>query len=390
MLKILVLYLSVGSGHQAAANSIRHAIAELDPDAEVVCRDPLADAWEGFPELISTLSVVPLFLTPQLYDRMWRDGEGGGLMSRLVGADIVQSTVRAVVDEVQPGAVVCTHAFPLNLLTAMARSSPRRMPPLFAVPTDFGLHAFWPAQGVARYFVANWSQKSELVGRGVHPGRIIISGIPISPKFVKPMTAETMRTRLRLAPGLPTVLLLAGGIHSGPYAVTQLQMDGILQQFRRENLPIQLVVVCGRNRLLRNYLQRRTSKFRFPVRVLGYVEEMPALMSLSSVLVTKPGGLISAETLAMGLPIVLMKPGPGQEEANARFLVDGGAAISADSPAGVVSAVCKVLRDPDRKLQMRTRALRLGRPDAAYRVAAELLRTGRPARYRGAHPSVIP
>ncbi len=371
--RILVLYLSVGTGHQSAARSIRSAFGQLAPGVEVLCLDPLAQVWEGFPNLLSTLSAVPLFVAPQLYDRLWREGEDHGLMSRLVGTDLSQSAVRSAIDRFKPSAVICTHAFPARVLTAMPETRRRPLPPVYAVPTDFGLHAFWPTHGVRRYFVANEGQRDDLIGRGVSASRVTVSGIPISLKGRGDSSPSFLRGRLRMRPNLPLVLLVAGGLHSGPYAAAQLQLLSVLQEFNRAGHRLQLAVVCGRNGFLRRYLRNRTAKFDVPTRILGYVEELPSLMKMASVLVTKPGGLTAAEALASGLPMVLLRAGPGQEEANARFLSEAGAALVTESPDDVVASVSEVLTHPEQLARMRARALALGRPDAAWVVASEVL-----------------
>jgi processive 1,2-diacylglycerol beta-glucosyltransferase len=110
-----------------------------------------------------------------------------------------------------------------------------------------------------------------------------------------------------------------------------------------------------------------------PVRVFGYVREIPELMAMSDLMVSKTGGVTTAKALAAELPMVLVNPIPGQEEENTAFLQAVGAAIVAPKTADLRSLIADLLDDPERLARLREGARRVKRPDAAAHAVAAIL-----------------
>src|SRR5262249_47186935 len=109
-----------------------------------------------------------------------------------------------------------------------------------------------------------------------------------------------------------------------------------------------------------------------PTHVLGFVRNMHELMAVSSLVISKPGGLTSSEMLAMGKPMMIVNPIPGQEAANADFLLERGVAVKVNSMDDVPSRVHKLLTS-DRLAEMSRAAQLIGRPDAAAAVCRAAL-----------------
>jgi len=117
---------------------------------------------------------------------------------------------------------------------------------------------------------------------------------------------------------LPVLLVLSGGLGMGPVA-------DILTSLDRVGTPLQTIAVAGRNAELRAELATRDH--RHPTRVLGFVTFMDELMATADLVLTKPGGLTTAEAMALGRPLLILNPIPGQESANSDFLLERGAAV---------------------------------------------------------------
>ena len=85
---------------------------------------------------------------------------------------------------------------------------------------------------------------------------------------------------------------------------------------------IQVVAISGRNEVMQDAFQEivANSNSSNRVKILDYTQKVPELMSISSLVITKPGGLTTTESLASGLPMIIINPIPGQEEQNAEFL----------------------------------------------------------------------
>ena len=103
--------------------------------------------------------------------------------------------------------------------------------------------------------------------------------------------------------------------------------------------------------------------------VKGYVSNMHEYMAASDLIVTKPGGLTSSECLAMGLPAVVSKPIPGQEERNSEFLIDNKVALPARNASELVLSVRALIEDEGLRQYMSARARSLAKRRAVYAVA---------------------
>jgi len=155
-----------------------------------------------------------------------------------------------------------------------------------------------------------------------------------------------VRRRSGLRDDLPTILVLGGGFGMGPVA-------GILESLDRVEREFQIVVVAGRNVALRRELAALDR--HHPTHVLGFVSNMHEIMSVADLIITKPGGLTTAEALALGKPLFILNPIPGQEMANSDFLLERGAAAKAnrvedlpfriDRRPGAARAICAAVND---------------------------------------------
>jgi processive 1,2-diacylglycerol beta-glucosyltransferase len=160
------------------------------------------------------------------------------------------------------------------------------------------------------------------------------------------------------------LLVLGGGFGMGPVGAILAQLDLL-------TMPVQIVVVAGRNEALRRELAARDR--RHPTHVLGFVGNMHELMASADLIISKPGGLTSSEALALGKPLLILNPIPGQEAANSDFLLEHGAAAKVNRVEDLPFRVGQLLGT--RKLAALARAAKvLGRPDAAADVCREILR----------------
>ena len=150
----------------------------------------------------------------------------------------------------------------------------------------------------------------------------------------------------------------------GPVAKILDQLDKVAEEF-------QTIVVTGRNEELRRDLAAQDRKH--PTHVLGFASNMHELMAISDLVITKPGGLTSSEALAMGRPLFILNPIPGQEAANSDFLLENGAAAKANCVEDLPFRLEKLLRSP-RLAEMPAPAKRLGKPAAAQDVCRRVLK----------------
>jgi processive 1,2-diacylglycerol beta-glucosyltransferase len=264
----------------------------------------------------------------------------------------------------KPDAVLCTHYLPFETLAEMREGKNGSQPFVVSVVTDFEAHALWMESCVDLYCVAAEETKARLIARGAGDGNIVATGIPIATRFSENIDARAVRKTLGMRDDLPTILVLSGGFGMGPVAKILRELDKVANEF-------QTLVVCGRNEELRRELAMQDRKH--PTRVQGFASNMHELMAIADLIISKPGGLTSSEALAVGKPLLILDPIPGQEAANSDFLLERGAAAKVNRVEDIPYRVGQLLGS--KKLESLAAAAKgLGRPHAGTAICKEVLR----------------
>ena len=267
---------------------------------------------------------------------------------------------------IKPDAIICTHFLPAEMLSYLSVNQ-RPNCPIWVQITDYDAHRMWIQPGVTGYFVGNEKVASSLRAQGVSANQIHLTGLPIMPRFsIMPQRAWCARM-LALDPTRITILLMSGGAGIGHLAELSERLLAI-------DPTLQLIALSGRNTILRAQLLQIAA--RAPVRfvVQGHTAHVERFMACADIIVTKPGGLTSAECLAARLPMVLHNVIPGQEERNADFLVEQGVALQASDAAAVESQVRYLIAHPEVRQRMARQAHAAARPRAAADVL-QIVRT---------------
>jgi len=202
-----------------------------------------------------------------------------------------------------------------------------------------------------------------LADRGVPTGRITVTGIPVMPQFSTPLERNVCAAELGLNPGLFTALMMAGGAGVGA-------LDALAARLLELPGNQQLIALAGRNAELLAKLKMLAAKHPGKLFPLGFTTTVERLMTAADLVITKPGGLSVSECLAKGKPMLLVSPIPGQEERNADYLLESGAAVKAVDAATLEFKFARLLADPARLRAMSEAARRIGRPRAAQDVVS--------------------
>jgi processive 1,2-diacylglycerol beta-glucosyltransferase len=358
---------AVGGGHIAAARAVAAALAELDPPVQSEIVDSYRYAASVFSKVVADGYIGMVKTVPQvyraIYDRAERAKEAGPFRKWL--SQFTAANLRELIERLRPDVVVCTHAFPCGVMAAYKQLYAPDLP-VVGVVTDFVVHPFWIYRNIDAYAVATGEMRSALLARGVRDERILVSGIPVDPRFGEPEASRAgLRARLDLPPDRTIVLMMGGGLGIGP-------LDVMMRALSEIEAPIAGVIVIGKNRRIERRVLDAAERIEYPLRVRGFVDNVYDYMHASDVLLSKPGGLTTAEALAARLPMVLVKPLPGQEERNTRYLVARKAAVRALGPQGIARAVREVLGPgaPAQRIRAGIEALR--RPNAAREVARRI------------------
>lgn len=359
-MRILILSASYGSGHAEAARSLAAAVEARGGRAVVV--DHFRELVHPvFAHLSRAAYYWLLRRAPGVWALAYGLGDRMGPESALsFGMTRVGTTRLArLLDTMRPDAVITVHATPAVAMAALAARG-RRLPPHTTAVTDFVAHSQWMPGPVDRYCVAAEEVRNEFVARGIPPGRVVVTGVPVREEFARAADADPARRALGLSPDLPTIVAMAG---------TQGSL-GRLRDVTRALLtmarPMQAVVVAGRDERLRAGLARLAGGS--PVRVVGYVDDVRTLLAAADLLVTKAGGMTLAEATAAEVPLLLYGSLPGQERGNERFASRAGIALVARSRGELRRLLDRAVGDPDTVERLQGSLRRLRRPDAAQHI----------------------
>jgi processive 1,2-diacylglycerol beta-glucosyltransferase len=367
MARITVCSVSAGAGHLRAAEAVcaaararGHEAVHIDVMDLVprLFRKVYADSYLGVVEKRPALWGYLYHVS----DRPKADTLAGRLRRAVERLNTRRLTARLA--ETAPDAVVCTHFLPAQIL-ARLKGLGRFAPPVWTVVTDFDVHALWihPVDG---YAVASEEVAVRLRDRDPAARRIAVTGIPISPVFAAPPPRAVAAAELGLDHGKPTFLLMSGGFGVGAIDLLAERILSVPGDF-------QLVALAGRNAELLARLEALALRHPGRLRPMGFTKTIERVMACADLAISKPGGLTTAECLAVGLPMLVVSPIPGQEERNADHLLEHGAALKAHDAAGVEHRVRRVLAEPDLLPRLRAAARTLGRADAADRVLDAVL-----------------
>jgi processive 1,2-diacylglycerol beta-glucosyltransferase len=360
--KIAVFSVSAGTGHLRAAEALTATAPARFPGLEVIHIDLMTLVPPLFRELYAG-SYLPLVerhpaLWGYLYDVSDRPRRGPHPDRLRIAVERLNTQkLKEVVRDLNPDAVICTHFLPAELFSRWRRKRSFTRP-VWLVVTDFDVHMLWVQANVSGYCTAAEEVAWRLQDRGVDPGIVHVTGIPIMPAFGDRLSRRTCAAELGLDHRRRTLLVMAGGAGLG----------GILKMVRRllqirENF--QIIALAGRNLRMLSELQRVARNHPGRLFPLAFTPTIERVMRVSDLAITKPGGLTTSECLAMGLPMVVVNPIPGQEERNADFLLEHGVALKAYDETGLEFRVRALLGDTWRLAEMSRKARSLGRPDAA-------------------------
>ena len=375
-MRVLIATATAGGGHLAAAAALEEAWRTARPD-DVVKKLDLVEFFSPMHRKIHADGYVKLVEhAPEIWGMLFGKTDDPRVARRLNEVKRVfpsksRSRFAKFVHEFAPATVVCTHYVALDTLGEMRLKAETRgkkaanpQPLVVSVVTDFEAHALWMDPCVNLYCVAAEETKARIVARGANPENVIPTGIPIATKFSSKPAPREVRKAMGLRDDLPVLLVLGGGFGMGPVAEILVELDKV-------QLGFQTVVVAGRNAELRRALA--TCDRKHPTHVLGFSTNMHELMAVADLIITKPGGLTTSEALAMGKPLLIINPIPGQEAANSDFLLERGAAAKVNRVEDLPYRLNQLF-ESTKLAQMARAAKALGRPTAARDICAEVVK----------------
>jgi processive 1,2-diacylglycerol beta-glucosyltransferase len=356
--RILILTASFGEGHNSAARGVRDGLARVAPTVDVELRDPFAETYESLNEFVrrAYLAVINRWPRSWGYVYRWLDRKRDfdrnfRRFSRL------KDHFAALLDRFQPDVVVST--FPPFPYLLQQISGPNRLCKSVVVVTDsITVNSIW-YRCAADYFLAP-NEQSAVVLRtaGVAPQKIKIFGFPVSPKFAD----FTLDRHLPSNNSERRVLYV---IHAATRGAPELVQ-------RLADVGVDLTVTIGRADKLRPEIEAAADGSK--TKIIGWTQELPRMLHESHLLIGKAGGATVQETIAAGCPMIINHVVSGQEEGNARLIVETNSGVIARSPREVVAQIQRAFADDAKQWrEWAANISRLSRPRASLEIAEFLM-----------------
>lgn len=355
-MKVLILTITAGQGHNSCAKTLGKIFTEVGIENRVL------DTYEYISKILKEafsegylLALKSKGLYEKGYSMLERRDAGEHSAMRTINKPIAKKLMKYI-DDYAPDAIVYTHVMVglvLNILKANGSISCRT----YGIVTDFTMHPYWEECLLTdRLILPNDLLFEKARAKGFRTSQLLGSGIPISETFGKTGDKQAARGFLGLDPDKKTILLMGGSMGYG-------NMTDIVTSLDASPLDLQIISVCGNNADMKKEID--SLGMRKKLLSLGYCDCVDKLMDASDCIITKPGGLTSSEALAKRLPMIIANPIPGQEERNTEFLLNCGAAIRSSEFQPINEMIHLLLESKTRLETMHKAIDEIRRPRAA-------------------------
>jgi len=356
MRKVLIFYASYGGGHLSAAKSIKEYIASDYPDVDAELIDCMKYINKGIEKVTTTAYKEMAKNAPWAWGRVYYKSQKGPLAQISSSSNKIMAVkLKKLIEEKKPELIISTHPFS-NQMCSFLKKREKINCKIATILTDYAPHEQWLVgnEYVDYFFVAHEGMKKALHDEGIPNNKIYSTGIPLSNKFLIHYDKEELLKHFGLESNKRTVLFFGGG----EFGLGKSRTLDILRSFVTDFNDIQIVAISGKNIKMKKKFEDivKDSHTENNVTILEYTNEIPELMSISDLVVTKPGGLTTTESIASGVPIIIINPIPGQEEENAAYLEKKGVAVWLKKDMDIRETLQSIFSNPDKMREMKIRA----------------------------------
>lgn len=373
MRKVMIFYASYGGGHLSAARSIKENIETNYKDVEVMLVDCMYYVNKFFDKVTTTAYSEMAKKIPQTWGKVYWHAQSGPIAQISTTSNkLLSKKLNTLLKNFNPELIISTHPF-ASTMCAYLKKQGKLNAKIATVLTDYAPHDQWIVfnEYVDYYFVSHEGMKMQLHEKGIPKEKIYATGIPLSNKFLLKYDKSQILQSFGLSPNKKTVLFFGGG----EFGLGKTQTFNIFKSFVKCHENIQIVAISGKNQKMKESFENLVTDLgkQDSVKILEFTDKVPQLMSISDLVVTKPGGLTTTESLASGLPIVVINPIPGQEEENAEYLVNHNTAIWLKKDDNVEEIINNLLSDSSKLEEMSNNAKSISKPNSTNDICKILL-----------------
>ncbi len=271
-------------------------------------------------------------------------------------------TLRAIIKEIEPGIIISTYPIFIAPLQSIFQSGEFDIPLITVITDLITVHRVWFNKGAIRCTVPTEAVARLALEAGFSEEQVVNTGIPVDPKIseLRDVDKRLIRTELGWQEE-PITILVAGSPRIGSLMDILKSLDGSKHD-------IQFALVAGGNKsLLKKF---NSVSWQHPAHIYDFIDTMPKLMRAADLILCKAGGLITTESLASGLPMMVVEVIPGQEEGNLEYILEHEAGVHCKKPKCALNDLEQWLEDDQQLLKMAAKnAAQIGRPNAAFEIA---------------------
>lgn len=346
--RLLIVSGTQGEGHNAAGRALQEAAGALWPEVAVEWLDTLDVMGPGVGPLFRGIYAGNVEGTPWLYQlfyeslfRPWF----AHATKRFVGA-WAGRRLAGRLRTLRPDLILSTYPLGSAALEWLRRH--RSLPvPVAAWVCDFAPSPLWVYAGLDLNVVAD--EVAEPVARAQVPGaQVVVGGLPVADAF-RPRPKEPARAALGLPAESFVALVSCGSLGFGDVARTAHAVTGAGPE-------VITVVATGHNDSLRERLAAEGDRAG-RLRVLGWTDDVPALLAASDVVITNAGGSTAMEALACGVPVIMHRPIAGHGRANAKLMAAAGLAEVTEDEEHLALTIRRLQQHPELLARRRQRAV---------------------------------
>ncbi|MDQ6912873.1 MAG: hypothetical protein M3128_08360 [Verrucomicrobiota bacterium] len=365
MKRILILTAGFGEGHNSAARGIRAGLLQTASpgSVQIEVHDLFADTYGLLNDCARELFLAMMNNTPSIWRAIYRRLDRQQIFSGNFKVFFtLKKKFRALLGRFEPDVIVSVYPAYPHMLDEMLGPAGRSCGKRVVVITDsLTVNAIWYRCSADYFILPNERSAAVLHREGISPDKTKTFGFPVSPEFAEP---GDFRLPPSLENGRRVLYLINARRSTAPELVQRL---GSLKE-------VQLTVAVGRDRRLRDAVARVRGVTRYPFAIVGWSEELPRLLRESHLLISKAGGATVQEAFAAGCPMIANHVIPGQEEGNARYLLETNSGTVATTDDKVITAIKDAFaNNAARWHEWSHNIVSLSRPTAALDIARFLL-----------------
>ncbi|MCX5709044.1 MAG: glycosyltransferase [Candidatus Omnitrophica bacterium] len=364
---ILLLYITEVSGHHSASLAIEKSLKAISADLKILNLNAFHYTSPISEKVVNRIYTTVIKRTPKIWDFVYDNPKVKKSIDKFKNAinKFNSPKLKRLFDQFRPDIVVCTQAYPCGMVAQFKKTYQSKVP-LVGVLTDFIPHSYWLYDNVDYYICPSQEISRRLAEKGIPEHKIKPLGIPFDPGFLTPVNKPAVLEKLGFSAEKKTVLIMGGGQGLGPIKTIVQSLDRVKSDFQE-------IIITGTNKKLYKSLKKDLKKFKKKICLLGYVHNVNELMSVSDLIITKPGGITTSEALSKGLPMLIIKPIPGQEANNTVYLTEQKAALKIVKPKEINLIVENLFTNPEKLKRISEACSRIAKPSAGTDIARFIL-----------------